>query len=172
GYWHHRCCERRTGWPARLRGLPGFMVNMAKLHYKWDHAGRSLPRLGKVLLRALARRVVRPVKRRFFASAPFNAEAACGRRHDNWLASRCRFAAPKGGEHVWLRGVPVKDMMVTIRQGMELVTSASLHANMPHVVHGRVRVESRHDVEVEFSDHARALDGREVAFRLEETNLL
>ena len=41
-YWHHRCHERRSGWPRWLRWLPGIERRLARVHCGWDRCARRV----------------------------------------------------------------------------------------------------------------------------------
>jgi glycosyltransferase involved in cell wall biosynthesis len=54
-YWHHRCHERRRGWPRLVRRLPEATWWLALLHSRWLRHGRVLPFCAD-LLRSARRR--------------------------------------------------------------------------------------------------------------------
>ncbi len=188
GLWHHRVMEARSGWPARLRWMPGGMHLLAWGHHKWLHrdhyrpgvmARRTGERLaagvnrgaGALAARPLLGRVARPAA---WALAPVAVPLARVLRRgvgvpdrrvegiwtDNWMGPQTRILVrpPAPGQPLRCAGIAPVDCACTVECDGEVLGEYQLRGGQQQTICHDLTLDSHRPARLSFKFSGHIID--------------
>ena len=196
GLWHHLCHERRSGWPRYLASVPRFPDFMASLHHSWRNGltptpqrllrnfaraakGQAKHHLGRRFLsgcrvaQSLAKRLLRPFGAVVGGAERFNRPAVIGFWPDNWLAPTLRVHLGDSAveQDLHLIGAPPEATKLTVRLPGKRADTIQLQAATVNSIAFKAPAGRDRNLVLEFSQFHVDPWGRQLAFRLQETNI-